>query len=90
MGKVIGSRIIDSTVYPGKRRTAYKVHYAVDGTHQEFEEEEIRPVILVNNLPERKAILDGLLPAFRYLEDRITGAVEVSSYSCVQMYQVCL
>lgn len=81
--------MVDSTVYPGERRKAFKVIWEIDNTMQEFEEEELRPHLVVASRPERKEVIDGLVPAFDYLESRITGTCEISQYSCAQMYEVC-
>lgn len=77
-------------MYPGQRRKAYKVRYALDNNEQEFEDEEIRSLLIVIHLPERQLIVDGLLVAFDYLEERIAGTCQTSQYSCAHMYQVCI
>lgn len=84
----IESRMVDSTIFLGTKRMAYNVQYAIDNTHQEFEDEEIRPLLVIAHLPERKKILDGIIPAFKYLESRLTDTCETSSYSCEHMYEV--
>ena len=33
----------------------------------------MRPLIVTDNFPQRKAIVKGLSAGFQYLEDRITG-----------------
>lgn len=88
-GTVRGSNRVASTIYPGTVRVAYKVVYDVDGTTDELEEEEIRPLVLVKDDPERAKILRVLQAAFDYLDDRITGVCHVSGYSCAHMYDVC-
>lgn len=88
-GRIISSRQVDSTIYPGERRKAFNVRYDTDGNLQEFEDEEIRPLLIVTTLPERQTIVRGLLEAFEYLEARITGMCETSQYSCSHMYAVC-
>lgn len=87
--EVIGSRMVDSTLYPGQKQRAYRVRYSVDDQEQEFEEHELRPLIKVSHLPQWRAILQKLIASFDYLESRITGTCETSSYSCAQMYNVC-
>lgn len=88
-GKIIGERMVCSTLYPGEERKAFNVRYEVDNTSQEFEEEEIRPLLDVSNVSERQEIIQGLLPAFNYLESRVSGTCETSSYSLIHMFQVC-
>ena len=87
-GKIIGSRMVNSTLYPGKMRKAYNVHYQSDQTTQEFEEEELRPFLVVAHLHERKDIVDSISPGFIYLESRLTGNCDTSQYSCAHMYKV--
>lgn len=92
---------VASTLYPGKTRDAWKVKYA-DGHVDDFEVEELRsakygpvpagaddkPVLIVRDLPERKAICKALEAGFNYLEARITGTCD-GQYSCVEMYEMC-
>lgn len=80
--------MVDSDLYPGTKRKAWKVRYNQDGQEQEFEEEELRPLLMVADAPERKAIISGIAPAFDYLESRITGTCDVANYSCEHMYKV--
>jgi hypothetical protein len=87
-GKIISSRMVASTVHPGEQRRAYKVSYNIDNQEQEFEEEELRPLLVVKDCSERVEIIKGLTPAFDYLEDRINGTCE-HQYSCQTMYEVC-
>lgn len=47
---------VESTVYPGQERLAYQVKYFADGTTEDLEEEELRPLINVTDLPARKAL----------------------------------
>ncbi|KAL1525489.1 hypothetical protein AB1Y20_020345 [Prymnesium parvum] len=86
--KIIGSRLVDSTIYIGEKRMAYNVKYDIDSNTQEFEEEEIRPLLVVESMPERKEIIAAVMPAFDYLESRTTGMCETSEYSCAHMYHV--
>lgn len=61
----------------------------MDHTIQEFEEEEIRPLLIVADLPERQEICDVLNTAFKYLEARITSiGLSNHSYDCSHMYEV--
>lgn len=85
--KIIGRRQVPSDMYPGQRRVAYKVEYAIDKFIQEFEEEELRPLLLVSHLAERKAVINSLVPAFEYLEARLSGACQFG-YCCKDMYNV--
>ena len=92
---------VNSTLYPGQERAAWLVKYA-DGHEEHYEEEELRsgrhgpvpsgedgkPVIIVRDLPERKAICDSLVPGFDYLEARITGTCD-TQYSCKEMHKLC-
>lgn len=87
--KVISNRMVASDIHPGQMKTAYRVKYDVDECEQEFEEEELRPLLVVENHPQRKEILNGLIPAFDYLESRVIGTCTTSSYSCKHMYEVC-
>lgn len=83
------SKDVESTLYPGETRTAFKVVYEVDQTAEELEEEEIRPLIIIKDRLERTEITTVLGDAFSYLEDRINGTCNVSQYSCAHMYNVC-
>lgn len=69
-GVVRSSDMVDSTLYPGQERAAFKVVYAVDGTAEDLEEEEIRPLIVLKGMPERAQIIDVLNEAFNYLSRR--------------------
>lgn len=86
--KVTSSRLVESSIYPGLKRRAYSVLWAEDNTTQELEEEELRPLIHVGEMPDRVGIVDALAQAFNYLEARITGAVDIAAYSCEHMYGV--
>lgn len=86
--KVVKTCLVESELHAGEGRTAYVVKYDIDGQLDEFLEEEIRPLIDVSDLPERKAIIDSIKPAFTYLESRIEGTCD-SIYSCKEMYQIC-
>lgn len=89
VGKLTGTtRTVQSTVHPGEAATAYNVFWDVDQSYLELEEEELRPLIVVRNMTERKRIIDGLNPAFEYLESRIAGSCDNSQYSCEHMHKV--
>ena len=93
---------VGSTLYPGKEVDAWVVKYDSDGLIEHIEVEELRsgkqgavpngqdgkPYLVVRDLPERDAIIKALLPAFNYLEQRITGTCD-AQYSLVEMYALC-
>ena len=83
--------MVDSTLYPGEKRRAYNVRYTVDNATQEFEEDEIRPLLSlpIAEQAEREKNVDQLIVAYDYLESRITGNCATSNYSCEHMYLVC-
>jgi hypothetical protein len=86
--KVISSEKCDSTLYPGQERMAYRVRFPSDGAEEDLEEEELRPLIFVLDMPERKRIADALAKGFEYLETRITGTCD-AIYDCSAMYKLC-
>lgn len=88
-GTIQSSEMVDSTIYPGKERLAYKVLYPSDGSREDLEDEEIRPLLVLSSISERAAIVEALVPAFEYLESRINGTCH-SQYDCSHMYQVCV
>lgn len=89
-GKVVAIDRIDSTLYPGKEVTGYTVEYEEDGTREDLEEDEIRPIIDVSGSPIRHSIEDGLAVAFQYLHDRLSGTGQCSPvHSCAHAYQIC-
>jgi hypothetical protein len=85
---VIDWETCESTLYPGKQRTAFRVRYPADGAEEDFEEEELQPKIITRNMPERKRLADALAEAFTYLETRITGTCD-AIYDCSIMYETC-
>lgn len=87
VGKIISVGTFDSTLYPGQQRLAYTVKYASDGTTEDLEEEELRPLLLVTDLPQRDEITNGLAHAFGYLERRLNGDCD-AHYDCRGMYEV--
>ena len=101
-GSLKKKETINSTLYPAQTRSAWLIEYDSDGHTEHFEEEELRsgkhgevpngqdgkPVTIVRHLAECDIIINGLLPGFKYLEDRITGTCE-SQYSLVNMYRLC-
>ena len=76
-----------STIHADARVvTVYRVTYPADGTQEELEDEEIRPLVRVRELPEHVGLVgNGLVPAFDYLEQRFAAA---GQYSCVQQMQM--
>ena len=46
-----------------------------------------KPVLVVRDLPERKAICNSLAKAFDYLEERLDGTCE-PQYDCSVMYEI--
>ena len=77
----------ESTLYPGVVRTVYTVKYTIDGVEEDLEEEELRPLIFTEDMPERKPIVEGLQKGFDYLENRLTGNCE-NQFSCVETYMI--
>lgn len=88
-GKIVSIGTFNSTLYPGQIRRAYTIKYISDGTTEDLEEEEIRPLIVVNDLPARAGVISGLMPAFEYLERRLTDQCD-EPYRCSTMYEVSL
>jgi len=86
-GKVIEIGRAESTLYPGKTRTVYTVQYEVDGTKDDLEEEEIRPLISTGDSELRKSIVEGLSKGFTYLEDRLTGNC-APNFDCRETYEL--
>lgn len=87
-GYIISSSKVNSTLYPGKEVTAYKVRYPDDGTQEDLEEEELRPLLKTFHLPAFKEVCDSVYKAFEYLDNRLTGTCE-DTYSCEDMYEAC-
>lgn len=87
-GKVVSSGMIESSLYPGRERMAYKVRYDIDGEEEDLEEEELRPLICTPHLRERVKLAEAIYPAFEYLEKRFTGNCE-PIYDCSSMYDLC-
>lgn len=80
--------MVNSTIYPGSVRPGCRVLYPSDGQPEDLEEEELRPLIITTGFPERRSIINALLPAIDYLEARITGTCE-PQYDCSEMYKMC-
>ena len=59
----------------------------VDGTKDDLEEEEIRPLIYTGDSELRKAIVEGLSKGFTYLEDRLTGNC-APNFDCRETYEL--
>lgn len=79
---------VESTLYPGQERLAYQVKYFADGKVEDLEEEELRPLINVTQLPERQQLADRLSKAFDYLESRVTGSCD-PQYDASHWYRIC-
>ena len=47
------------------------VSYDIDGTFDDLEEEEIRPLLITINMPERAEIVAGIKPMFKYIQDHL-------------------
>lgn len=45
-------------VHPGEEHRAYKIEFTVDKDIQEFDNEEIRPLLVVSSMLERKQIIE--------------------------------
>lgn len=86
-GKVVAIGTFNSTLYPGQARRAYTIKYTTDGTSEDLEEEEIRPLLIVKDMPDRREVVAGLVPAFEYLERRLTDECD-EPYKCASMYEV--
>ena len=86
-GSVTAIDVAESTLYPGRERTVYTVRYPGDGAEEDLEEEEICPLLVISTKPERTAIIEGIHPAFQYIEDRITGNCD-RQYDCSHMYNI--
>ncbi|KAL3919959.1 MAG: hypothetical protein SGPRY_005437 [Prymnesium sp.] len=80
-GKVVGNRLVDSTIYLSTKRKAWRVRYDKDNQEQESEEEDIRTIIDLCDSPDRGSIIAGIKPAFDHLKSRLTGTRETSNYS---------
>eukprot|EP00966_Prymnesium_polylepis_P245328 5675608-Prymnesium_polylepis.1 len=59
----------------------------MDGTEEELGEEEVRPLVLTADTPERKKINESLASAFAYIEKRLTGDC-AATYSYEHTYAV--
>ena len=69
--------------------TVYKVRYPADGETEELEDEEIRPLVRVRDLPEHVALVrDCLVPAFDYLDQRFAAAHANLQYSCAMQMEM--
>jgi len=77
---------VESSLYPGQTRTGYSVLYPVDGTREDLEEEEVRPLLDVN-MNMLAPIAAGLAKGFGYFENRITGNCQ-ANYSCEHTYEI--
>lgn len=69
--------------------TVYRVRYPADGEAEELEDEEIRPLVRVRELPEHITLVnDCLLPAFEYIEHRFAAEHARGQYSCALQMQL--
>jgi hypothetical protein len=71
---------------PGTTARSFTVFYAIDGTSEDLEIDELRPLLKIDNNANRTDAINDVLPAFKYLEERITGSCNnnmsfVKSYS---------
>lgn len=87
-GQIIAVETVVSTLNPGQERTGFTVNYPYDDTQDDFEEEEIRPLLYTMEMEERKKIIQAIAPAFEYLESRVSGTCD-QQFSCSEMYEVC-
>jgi hypothetical protein len=78
---IIGSGLVNSTISPGQEVTGWTVKYKEDQTTEDLEECEIRKLVVVNQLPEFKGVVQALRRGFDYLENRLTGQC-LAPYSC--------
>lgn len=80
-GKVVACGTFDSTLYPGQERRGYTIKYNSDGSQEDLEEEEVRPLLIVKDIPNRVEVVAGLIPAFEYLERRLMDDCD-EPYKC--------
>eukprot|EP01043_Picozoa_sp_COSAG02_P020195 COSAG02_NODE_990_length_15413_cov_24.707457_5_plen_753_part_00 len=71
-GTVTGTAQVQSSLQPGQTVTAYTVFYPSDGSSEDLEDAELRQLLNVDANPERVAAIAGVMPAFEYLESRLT------------------
>jgi hypothetical protein len=64
-----------------------EVKYTADGTVEDYEEEEIRKLIVVVDLRPRKDLARSISVGFEYLKNRMTGNCD-NQYSCKEMFRV--
>ena len=64
-----------------------EVKYTADGTFEDYEEEEIRKLIVVVDLQPRRALARLISAGFEYLKNRMTGNCD-NQYSCKEMFRV--
>lgn len=87
--KIVSSETVDSSLYPGQERMAYTVKYDTDGVEEDLEEEEIRPLIKVRELGERKQATSRLSKAIEYLEERLGSGVGEQIFDVSEAYELC-
>ena len=71
-GSVTGSTPRASTNHPGTTAPWLAVQWA-DGTSEEYEHENLRPLVLVHKVPVRAEICNGISPVFKYIEERLNS-----------------
>ncbi|KAL1496669.1 hypothetical protein AB1Y20_014266 [Prymnesium parvum] len=86
--RIISSSRVNSTLYPGKEVVAFNVRYPADGTREDLEEDEVRPLLQTAHLREFQETCDALVGVFDYLEHRMTGVCN-DIYDCEDMYETC-
>ena len=87
--KVIKLVTLQSELYPGKNVPGFKVRYELDGGEEDYEDDEIRKWVMVNNDPARKAIVDDLQKGYKYLEYRLAAPPLCEArYDCSHMYEM--
>ena len=82
-----GGEGVESTMYPGRVVTAFEVTYTSDQSKEDFEEHEVRRLLVCVDNDDRKAIVAGLRQGYNYLEDRLAGRCQVN-YDCSESYRV--
>ncbi len=80
-GKIVTHALdVDSTLHPGRVVKGWTVMYS-DDTTEDLEEIELRSIVQVAGMAERKSIVTSLVPGFKYLEDRLEGRC-AAPYNC--------
>eukprot|EP01043_Picozoa_sp_COSAG02_P025369 COSAG02_NODE_1423_length_12684_cov_35.530393_2_plen_227_part_00 len=71
--KVTRRLTVDSTIYEGAEVDGFTVRYDTDGSCEDYELEEIRPLVVIGSEALRRDVISGLKPAFDYLNNRLLG-----------------